>query len=344
MMRPLTALLSLVLLDGSISLASQEPAKKGRVVAEVKGLPITESQLEKAAAGELMNLALQRQRILENQLEQLIGARLVALEAEARKVTDADLLQSEVLGKVVEPSAQETNAHYEATKGQMKEPADTAVPKIRQTLISQRRQKLYKEFIDQLKAKYDVKVMLPPVRIAVDADGYPARGPAMAPVTIVLFSDFECPYCQGVANTLAQVKKEYGDKVRLVFRQFPLIQIHPNAMKAAEASLCAADQGKFWEMHDEMFKDGERLVPAELSRRAKSIGLDPAAFDTCLSSRKHQDRIKTEIEAARALGVSSTPTMFINGRPIRGAIPFADISRFIQDDLAGAGAGAKKRP
>jgi len=342
MMRPLTALLSLVLLAGSLSLAAQEPAKKGRVVAEVKGVPITESQLEKAAAGELMNLALQRQRILENQLEQLIGARLVALEAEARKLTDADLLQSEVFGKIVEPSAQETNAYYEANKGQMKETAETAVPKIRQTLISQRRQKIYKEFIAQLKAKYNVKVLLPPVRMAIDAEGYPARGPATAPVTIVLFSDFECPYCQSVANTLAQAREEYGDKVRLVFRQFPLTQIHPNAMKAAEASLCAADQGKFWEMHDEMFKGGERLVPAELSRRAKAIGLDPAVFDTCLSSGKHQDRIKTEVEAARAVGVSSTPTMFINGRPIRGAIPYADMSKFIQEDLAGA--GAKKRP
>ena len=336
MIRTLATLLVLPVLAGSVTVFAQAPAPKGRIVAEVKGEAITEAQLEKAAAGELMALALQRQRILEAQLEQVVNSRVIALEAEARKLTDVDLLQREVYGKVVEPTVQEINAYYEASKDMMKETADKAVPRIRQALITQRRQAAYKEFVDGLKTKYGVKLLLPPVRMTIDADGYPGRGPAAAPVTIVLFSDFECPYCQAVANTLAQAAKEYGAKVRLVFRQFPLTQIHPNAMKAAEASLCAADQGKFWEMHDEMFKAGERLVPAELSRRAKAVGLDPAAFDTCLTSGKHAGRIRAEIDAARALGVSSTPTLFVNGRPVRGAIQYPELSKLIQEELAGA--------
>jgi len=336
MKRALTALLVLPVLAGSATVSAQAPVPKGRVVAEVKGEAITEAQLEKAAAGELMALALQRQRILEAQLEQVINARVISLEAESRKLTDVDLLQREVYGKVTEPTVQEINAYYEASKDMMKETADKAVPRIRQALITQRRQAAYKEFVDGLRARYGVKLLLPPVRMTIDADGFPARGSAAAAVTIVLFSDFECPYCQVVANTLAQVSKEYGDKVRLVFRQFPLTQIHPNAMKAAEASLCAADQSKFWEMHDELFKAGERLVPAELSRRAKAAGLDPAAFDTCLSSGKYAGRVRTEIDAARALGVSSTPTLFVNGRPVRGAVQYPELSKLVREELAGA--------
>jgi protein-disulfide isomerase len=342
MMRPLPVLLGVALLSGPIVLTAQEAAKTGRVVAEVRGAAITEDQLTKAAAADLMNLALQRQRILEAQLEQVINARVIALEAEARKLTDVELLQREVYGKVVEPSIEDINAYYEASKDLMKEAADKAVPRIRQAIINQRRQAAYKQFIDQLRSKFNVKVLLQPVRLDVDAAGYPTRGPAAAPVTIVLFSDFECPYCRNLANALAQATREYGDKVRLVFRQFPLAQIHPNAMKAAEASLCANDQGKFWEMHDELFIGGERLVPAELSRRAKTIGLDLAIFDSCMASGKHSGRIKTEIEAARTLGVSSTPTMFVNGRPVLGAIQYPELSKMIQAELAPA--TAKKGP
>ena len=334
MIRPLPALLGVALLSGSVLATAQEPTNTGRVLAEVKGVAITEEQIAKAAAGDLMNIALQRQRILETQLERVINARVIELEAESRKLTDVELLQREVYGKVVEPSLDDVTAYYEASKDLMKEAADKAVPRIRQTLISQRRQKAYKQFVDELRAKYNVKVLLQPVRLDVDAQGYPSRGPATAPVTIVLFSDFECPYCRTMATTLEQATREYGAKVRLVFRQFPLAQIHPNAVKAAEASLCANDQGRFWEMHDVMFIGGERLVPTELSLRAKTIGLDMAAFETCMASGKHAGRIKNEIDAGRALGVSSTPTMFVNGRPIRGAIQYPELSKMIQEELS----------
>jgi protein-disulfide isomerase len=315
---------------------AQETAKKSSVVAEVNGQPITEAQLEQASAGELLKVSIQRQRVLEVQLEQMIGARLVALEAEARKTSEADLIQREVTARVVDPTAEEISRFYEANKAQIREPADQVAPRIKQALVTQRRQEIYRNFVDQLKAKYKVKVLLPPLRLTVDAGASPARGPASAPVTIVLYSDFECPYCQTLAGTLAQAKKEYGDKVRLVFRQFPLTQLHPNAQKAAEASLCAADQGRFWEMHDELFKPGERLVPAELSRRANAIGLDTRTFDACLASGRQRERINADIQGGRALGVSSTPTLFVNGRPVMGTIPYSDLSTIVREELGRA--------
>jgi protein-disulfide isomerase len=316
---------------------AQGPVKPGRVVAEVKGIPITEDQLEKAAAGELLNLALQRERILAAQLELVITARVIALEAEARKLTEMELMQQEVYSKVAEPSTDEVAAYYDASRDMMKETAEKAVPKIRQALITQRRQKLYRDFVDRLRSKYGVKVLLAPLRVDVDGEGRPARGPIEAPVTIVEFSDFECPYCLALSNTLAQIMKDFSGKVRLVFMQYPLTQIHPNAMRAAEASFCAADQGRFWEMHDELFKGGERLTAAELSKRAKAAGLDVALFEACLASGKQAGRIKADIDAATSKGVSSTPMLFINGRPVRGAQPYGDLARIIQEELARAG-------
>jgi protein-disulfide isomerase len=172
-----------------------------------------------------------------------------------------------------------------------------------------------------------------PQRTEIDTAGYPARGPATAPVTIVEFSDFECPFCGRLFPTLKAVENIYLDRVRIVYRQFPLRRIHPLAQKAAEASLCANEQGRFWEMHDSLFGDQEHLTVDALKARAVELKLDTAAFNACLDSGKKVAAIDKDIADGAKAGVTGTPTMFINGRMMVGAQPYAQIQAVIEEEL-----------
>jgi protein-disulfide isomerase len=172
-----------------------------------------------------------------------------------------------------------------------------------------------------------------PERTEIDTAGHPARGSATAPVTIVEFSDFECPFCGRLFPTLKAVENIYLDRVRIVYRQFPLRRIHPLAQKAAEASLCANEQGRFWEMHDSLFGDQEHLTVDALKARAVALKLDTAAFNACLDSGKAVAAIDKDIADGMKAGVTGTPTMFINGRMMVGAQPYAQIQAVIEDEL-----------
>jgi protein-disulfide isomerase len=172
-----------------------------------------------------------------------------------------------------------------------------------------------------------------PGRVDIATAGHPATGPATAPVTIVEFSDFECPFCGRLFPTLKTVEKIYLNRVRIVYRQFPLRKIHPRAEKAAEASLCAADQGRFWEMHDSLFSDQEHLTVDDLKARAVTLKLDAAAFNACLDSGRKVAAIDSDIADGAKAGVNGTPTMFINGRMMPGAQPYATIQAVIEEEL-----------
>jgi protein-disulfide isomerase len=152
-------------------------------------------------------------------------------------------------------------------------------------------------------------------------------------VTIVEFSDFECPYCGGLFPTLKQVEKNYPQQVRIVYRQFPLNNLHPHAQKAAEASLCANDQQKFWEFHDSMFSNQRELSVPDLKQRAADLKLDTAMFNQCLDSGRHAAAIQLDIDEGARNGVSGTPALFINGRLLSGNQPYGEIKEVIDDEL-----------
>jgi protein-disulfide isomerase len=175
----------------------------------------------------------------------------------------------------------------------------------------------------------------------VAVDGAPFKGPAKAPVTIVEFSDFHCPFCRRVIPTLAQLQSQYGEKIKLVFRDFPIESLHPGATKAHEAARCANEQGKFWPYHDKLFAGPSNASPELFKGLAKELELDALAFETCLGSGKYQAAIKQDIEEGNRVGVSGTPAFFINGRLISGAQPFEAFVRVIDDELA-RGAAAQK--
>jgi protein-disulfide isomerase len=199
----------------------------------------------------------------------------------------------------------------------------------RQRLATRRAQ-----YIKELRAAAGVKVNLVPPRVAVKAEG-PARGSANAPVTIVEFSDFECPFCGHAVETLQQIEKKYGDNVRVVFRDYPLA-MHRTAKRAAEASHCADDQGKFWEMHDRLFSKGGPINDGDIFKFATQAGVDRNKFDQCLTSGKDKDAWKPSQDEGNRVGVTSTPSFFINGRMIVGALGYDAFSKIIDEELANA--------
>lgn len=165
--------------------------------------------------------------------------------------------------------------------------------------------------------------------------GYPTEGSASAKVTIVEFSDFQCPFCASFYNaSLSQIRTNYIDtgKVKLVYRHFPL-SFHPEAQKAAEAAECAEEQGKFWEMHDKLFENSSSLSVANEKQWAKDLGLDSAKFNTCLDSGKTASAVQKDAADGAAAGVSGTPTFFINGKEIVGAQPYAVFKAAINAEL-----------
>jgi protein-disulfide isomerase len=301
-------------------------------LATVAGRPITRAEVEQLVAGELREVERQRHSALEQGLDRAVTARLVgAAAAEAGLDTDA-YLQREVTAKVTPPTTAEVDAFYEQNKASIKQPKEAIAGQIREYLIQQRAAERRSALFKTLREKYRVISYLEPMRIPVADAGFPAQGPANAPITIVEFSDFQCPFCSRVNPTLEQVKKTYAGKVRLVFRHFPL-KNHADAWKAAEASLCANDQGKFWEMHDAMFADQRALAVPSLKATAARIGLAAARFDECLDSGRYGEKVQADLDAGQEAGVNGTPGIFINGRFINGAVPFEQMAAVINDEL-----------
>jgi protein-disulfide isomerase len=234
-------------------------------------------------------------------------------------------------------------AFWTANGARMAMPREEALPQIREYLLDQARDLVFRQFLETLKKTYNVELYFDPVRTEVAVDGFPVRGGsgASTPVTIVEFSDFECPFCGRTYPVLKKIEERYKEKVRLVYRQFPL-QNHPFAQKAAEASLCANDQQRFWEMHDSMFADQENLDVPSLKKRAADLKLNSAAFDTCLDSGKYVAAIRKDIQEGARAGVTGTPALFVNGRYFSGAMTYEELARVIDDELRRAERAVKK--
>ena len=306
------------------------------VLAEVGGVPITGVRVEEDLAAELQRIDRERHELVERGMEQAIQRELLTLEAAAKEV-EVDELLNQLYADIPEPTEGQVDAFYEARKSQINQPKETVAPQIVNYLRQQERQKVYNDLLTELRDRYEVRRFMEPMRVEVaSAASAPTLGPSDAPVTIVEFSDFQCPYCQRLAPTLDKVVEEYGDKVRLVFRQFPL-PIHADAQKAAEASLCAADGGKFWEMHDKMFENIQQLSVDQLKASAAALGLDEEAFGACLDSGKHAAAVADDLQAGRAAGVTGTPAMFVNGRFLSGAVPYEQLAALIDDELERGG-------
>ncbi len=173
-------------------------------------------------------------------------------------------------------------------------------------------------------------------RYDIPTDGFYSIGPEDAVITLVEFSDYQCPYCQKWhSQVYKQLMAAYPGRIRLVYRNLPLTQIHPQAMNAAEAAMCAGDQNAYWQFHDKLFENSATLNDDLYTRLASDIGLDVSTFESCLTSHKHKADIEADMQFAINLGVQSTPTFFINGLAVVGAQPLNVFQQVIDDELAG---------
>ena len=187
-------------------------------------------------------------------------------------------------------------------------------------------------YLDTLKAKTSVRVMIEPPRQSVSAGKSPAKGGASAQVEVIEFADFQCPFCLAAAPTVKQVMETYGDRIRLVYRNYPLPN-HPQAQPAAEAAQCANEQGQFWPYHDRLFGEAGKLSDADLKKAAVDLGMNAERFNACVDEHRYKAVVEADQQAGNEAGVNGTPAFFINGRLLSGAQPFEAFKRIIDEEL-----------
>ena len=305
-----------------------------QVLARVGQSAITLKDVDTLAASELEKLRRQEFQVRRQALDSLIEDALVQAEAKKRGMSPEALLDAEVIKKIQEPSEQEVQMVYEMSKARIGDATlEQVAPQIRQFLKGRKSEEARGEYLASLRTQYKVEDLFEAPRAEVSADDDAFRGPKDAPITIVTFSDFQCPYCSRAEETVAEVMKKYEGKVKVVFRDFPL-EFHQQAPGAAMAATCAGDQGKYWEMHDAMFKDQSKLDLPSLVATAKGIGIDGDALKSCVESGKYKAELEKDMADGKKVGVTGTPAFFINGIPLEGAQPIEEFSKIIDAELA----------
>jgi protein-disulfide isomerase len=304
-------------------------------VAIIDGKPVLASELLEASQGQIMNLRKQEFDIKRRALDALIEQKLLEAEATRRGVSVNDLTQKEMAGNASEPTDAEVEAFYLARPDpshRFEEVRDL----MRNALKLAKRNAGRDALMSKLRAQHAVEVLLESPRVQVAFDPGRLNGSTDAPIRIVEFSDFECPYCRSAEKTVQAVLAKYAGKVSLAYRDFPLSSIHPGAQGAAEASRCAADQGKYWAYHDRLLASPS-LAVAKLKELAREVSLDQKKFDACVDGGSKRAAVDSDAQEGRLAGVSGTPAFFINGIPLVGAQPAAAFEKIIEEELARTG-------
>ncbi|HUN74180.1 MAG TPA: thioredoxin domain-containing protein [Steroidobacteraceae bacterium] len=314
------------------------------VVATVEGKRITAAEVAAANRSEFDTLesdyqlrlrqlqarqAQARHELLQQRLAQMLDQRALDSEAKARGTTAATLL-AEIKVSVV--TDEEVQRFYDENRTRTRDSLEQLRPVITQYLASEHDRQAKRAFYDALRERHGIRSLLGPYRVNVAATG-PVRGKDDAPVTIVEFGDFQCPYCREAEDSLRTILGRYPDQVRVVFRNLPLQSLHPNATVAAEAGVCAERQGMFWKMHDAMYQDQSALSEDALKATAKRLGLKVDGFSACLDDPQTRAQLSADRKAADELDVISTPYFFINGRPLNGSVPVERFEAVITDEL-----------
>ena len=322
---------------------AQQPASQapGDVAARIGDRAITVRELDEkwkqddpAQNAEVAQMIYEGRRLA---LQTIIADGLVADAAKKAGMSADGYLEAEIAKRVKTVTDAEVAAFYKENINQMQgRSLEVIAPTITRYLTDQRREQARGAIIEALRKQgpaIRVSLEAPRVNVAVAASN-PTLGSASAPITLIEFSDYQCPYCGRVEPTLKRLRAAYGDKIRFVWKDFPLTQIHPQAFKAGEAAHCAGDQGKYWELHDVLFSKQSELQLDDLKRHALTLGLKTDAFNQCLDSGKYAERVRDGVAEGGQLGVNSTPTVFINGRRFSGAQPYEVFAAAIDEELA----------
>jgi protein-disulfide isomerase len=308
------------------------------VVAEIAGRKVTAEELEYTQAGKLLQARYKYYLAERDALEQFIDDRLLEMQAKKEGVTLDELLKRHVATNVPEPTEDQLRFYYEGV--QTDEPYEKARSNIIDTVHQLRTKKARGAYIGELRAQYGVVIELSQPSAHVEVGNAPRLGPENAPVQIIEFADYECPYCQEVNEDLRRVREQFPNQVSLVYKDFPL-PMHPLAPKAAQAARCAGAQGKFWEYHDSLFQT-KKLQMSQLKEEARALKLDSARFDQCLDSGEQIAPVKKDSQEGLRLGLQGTPSFFINGHFMSGAIGYMKLRETVMQELAAANAAKNK--
>lgn len=326
----LIAILLALLLPGATRAQPAESPVVGRIDGEV----VREQDLLNIFAAQFRTLATQESELKKRALDEVFARHLVQKEAARLGIKPEELLPREVDPTVPDPTQGELEAFYLGQRDRLNKPFAEVRTQLSETLKQARVQQKRQEYLSRLRDAADVQVLLSPVRSEVSYDVHRVRGDAAAPVTIVEFSDFQCPYCRQALETLQPVLAKYPGSVKLAFRDFPVRTLHPNAQAAAEAARCAEEQGQFWEYHDRLFADQSKLDKAGLLEHARALKMDEQRFRTCVDKGTYRDSIERDVQEGTRSGVTGTPAFFINGIFLSGKRSAAAFENIIEKELA----------
>jgi protein-disulfide isomerase len=307
------------------------------VVATLDGQSITVGEVDEHIKEQLFSEATSERNpstlyeVRSRALKGLIDTMLVEKAASAVNLTSDEYLgqQVEAQGDVPE---EEISAFYNENIDQM---GGLSLDEMRDRISAHLKERRVVTIVANLRDQADTEILLEPSRVEVEAIG-PAKGPDDAVVTIIEFSDFQCPFCQRVVPTIDQIAAKYPTQVRIVFRNLPLNNIHPRAQAAAEAAACANNQGKFWQYHDLIFANNRALSDEDFEGHASELGLEMTAFRQCVQNRETQQIVDADAAVAERLQISGTPSFLINGIPMHGAQSLEAFSQAIDEEIARA--------
>jgi protein-disulfide isomerase len=238
-------------------------------------------------------------------------------------------MEKEVYNGIKDPTEDQLEVYYEGLDTQ--EPYQAVREDVLQHIRELRHNKARAAYVEKLRRDAKLNVLLTPPGADVDVANAYKNGSTGAAVTLVEFADYQCPYCQKVNPQIQQLKKEYGDKLTVIYKDFPL-PMHHSSEKAAEASRCAGDQGKFWEYHDVLFYS-KQLEVADLKEHARVLKLDGDKFDACLDNGLETNAVKKDLDEAKSLGLTGTPSFFVNGHFFSGVVDYAALKDIVNQQL-----------
>ena len=304
------------------------------VVAEIGGQKVTRAQLEKKEAARLLKIRSQYYQAEREALNQFIDDFLLEQKAMQEHLSVADLVKRDLESHIQDPTEDQLRVYYEGLTTD--QPYEAVRDKILYTIRQGRLKKARAEYVRSLREQAGVSISLMAPTESVAIDGAPVRGPRDAKVQIIEFADYECPYCQQISPSLKKLEQEFDGKIAMVYKDMPL-PMHPRAAKAAEATRCAGAQGHYWEMHDWLFEDAKHLEAAQVKEEARALHLNAEQFDKCLDTGEQSAAVQKDFAEAQHLGLSGTPSFFINGHFFSGAVKYATLREVIEEELAGEG-------
>ena len=314
------------------SAAAQQPTP----AATVDGKVIALEEVERTIGASVAALQEQIYQLRRQRLDALIAEQLLEQEANRRGISVDELLVREVDSQGAPIADSEIERFYDVNKARLPAFDASLRENIRAYLKEQAAQSRRAALVAKLRGQSTVAIHLqaPPVyRATLNLDGAPSKGPVDAPVILVKFEDFHCPFCREAQRTLGEIAARYGERVRIVHKDYPIESLHPQARRSHLAARCAHEQGKFWAYHDALYAAAPKASPEDLKSVAQRTGVELGPFEACMSGNKYATAIETDIDEGTKAGVTGTPAFFINGRLIGGAQPLEQFVRVIDEEL-----------